>query len=42
MGAWNDQSFKGEAKALYEQLSENLYQLLNSAIVAAANSSAPD
>lgn len=39
MGSWNDQGFEGPAQARNEQLSEQLYQLLNRVIVAAANSS---
>jgi hypothetical protein len=38
MGSWNDQAFDGQTKKRYEQLSENLYNLLNRVIVAAANS----
>ena len=41
MGSWNDQGFEGQTQARYEQLSEELYQLLNRVIVAAANSSTP-
>lgn len=41
MGSWNDLGFEGPAQARYEQLSEELYQLLNRVIVAAANSSTP-
>lgn len=40
MGSWNDLGFEGEVQARYDQLSEQLYQLLNRVIVAAANSSA--
>lgn len=40
MGSWNDQGFDGEDQAVYERLSDALYQLINRAIVAAANSSA--
>ncbi len=39
MGSWNDQSFDPITQLRYEALSEQLYQLLNRAIVAAANSS---
>lgn len=38
MGSWNDLGFDGEDQALYDRLSEDLYRLLNFAIVAAANS----
>jgi len=41
MGSWNDLWFEGDDQSLYEQLSEDLYQLLNVAIVIAANTSAP-
>ena len=41
MGSWNDAGFDGEDQVLYERLSEDLYQLLNAAIVAAANAGAP-
>jgi hypothetical protein len=41
MGSWNDVIFDGEDQVLYERLSEDLYQLLNAAIVTAANASAP-
>lgn len=41
MGSWNDMSFEGEDKVVYDRLSEELYQLLNTAIVAGANASAP-
>jgi hypothetical protein len=37
MGSWNDLGFDGEDQTKYDRLSEELYQLLNSAIVAAAN-----
>jgi hypothetical protein len=36
MGSWNDQGFDADH---YEELSEKLYQLLNRAVVASANSS---
>jgi hypothetical protein len=39
MGSWNDQAFDAETQPRYEALSEKLYQLLNRAIVVAANSS---
>ena len=39
MGSWNDLGFEGDDQVLYERLSEDLYQLLNAAIVAAANAS---
>ncbi len=39
MGSWNDQGFDAETQPRYEALSEKLYQLLNRAIVMAANSS---
>ncbi len=38
MGSWNDRGFEGQTQKRYEQLSENLYKLLNRVIVAAANS----
>jgi hypothetical protein len=38
MGSWNDLGFQGSEQSRYEVVSENLYQLLNRAIVAAANS----
>lgn len=38
MGSWNDLGFEGDEQTKYEQLSEELYLLLNQAIVAAANS----
>lgn len=40
MGSWNDLGFEGGDKATYERLSEDLYMLLNTAIVFAANSTA--
>jgi hypothetical protein len=40
MGSWNDLWVEGDDQSLYEQLSEDLYHLLNDAIAAAANSSA--
>ncbi|MCC6989411.1 MAG: hypothetical protein IT181_10455 [Acidobacteria bacterium] len=40
MGSWNDQGFEGETQAQYEQLSDDLYRLLNTAIVTAANAGA--
>lgn len=39
MGSWNDMEFDGEDQVQYEVLSEELYRLLNAAIVVAANSS---
>jgi len=39
MGSWNDQGFDAETQPRYEALSERLYQLLNFAVVTAANSS---
>ncbi len=40
MGSWNDIGFEGDDQVLYDRLSEDLYRLLNVAIVAAANASA--
>jgi hypothetical protein len=40
MGSWNDLGFDGKDRSRYEQVSEDLYQLLNEAMVAAANSCA--
>lgn len=40
MGSWNDLGFSGKTQVRYEQLSETLYQIINQAIVLAANSSA--
>lgn len=39
MGSWNDMAFEGQDQVQYNALSEELYQLLNAAIVVAANSS---
>ncbi len=39
MGSWNDQGFDAGTQPRYEALSEKLYQLLNRAVVTAANSS---
>lgn len=39
MGSWNDLDFEGEEQVLYDQLSEDLYKNLISALVAAASSS---
>ena len=39
MGSWNDIWFEGEDQVQYEELSEELYRLLNTAILVAANSS---
>jgi hypothetical protein len=41
MGSWNDLGFDGDDQALYERLSEELYRLLNAAIVAGANAGGP-
>jgi hypothetical protein len=41
MGSWNDLGFSGEDAAVYERLSEELFQLFNQAIAAAASSTAP-
>lgn|GEM_PF-222592 len=41
MGSWNDLGFKGDEQAHYGQLSEELYRLLNVAIVAGANAGTP-
>ena len=41
MGSWNDVAFDGESQLVYERLSEELYGLLNTSIVAATNASAP-
>ena len=41
MGSWNDVGFDEEDQPLYDRLSEELYELLNAAMVAAANASAP-
>ncbi|HEX5000423.1 MAG TPA: hypothetical protein VFY29_19525 [Terriglobia bacterium] len=40
MGSWNDVSFEAVDQAHYERLSEDLFQLLNTAIVVGANASA--
>ena len=40
MGSWNDLGFDGEDQRTYEDLSEDLYKLLNDTIVSAANSTA--
>ncbi|MFN4066179.1 MAG: hypothetical protein ACK4K5_03020 [Thermosynechococcus sp.] len=40
MGSWNDLTFSGDSQTEYETLSDALYQLLNTAIVVAVNSSA--
>ncbi|WNC22969.1 hypothetical protein RHG98_03665 [Thermosynechococcus sp. PP22] len=40
MGSWNDLTFSGDSQTEYETLSDTLYQLLNTAIVVAVNSSA--
>lgn len=41
MGSWNDLIMEGDAKATYESLSDELFNAINHAIVAAANSAAP-
>lgn len=41
MGSWNDLGFDGDDQTTYEDLSEDLYKLLNDSIVSAANSTAP-
>ncbi|HET9410113.1 MAG TPA: hypothetical protein VFO39_22950 [Candidatus Sulfotelmatobacter sp.] len=41
MGSWNDMGFDGEIQTRYDELSEQLYQLLNRAVVAATNSGIP-
>jgi len=38
MGSWNDLGFDGADQVLYDELSEELYRLLNTAILVAANS----
>jgi hypothetical protein len=38
MGSWNDMSFSGTAQTVYESLSEELYNTICDAIVAAVNS----
>jgi hypothetical protein len=37
MGSWNDLGFEGDDQKIYEDLSEELYKLLNDSIVSAAN-----
>ena len=39
MGSWNDLGFQGQDQQTYDKLSEELYQLLNAAIVQATNTS---
>jgi hypothetical protein len=39
MGSWNDQGFERDVQSRYEKVSEQLYQIINRVIVAAANSS---
>lgn len=39
IGSWNDLAFEGKDRSDYEQLSEQLYQVLNACILASANSS---
>lgn len=41
MGSWDDLGFEGDEQSTYENLSEDLYRLLNDSIVSAANSTAP-
>jgi hypothetical protein len=41
MGSWNDLVFGGEDEVDYDQLSEHLFTLINQAICAAVNASAP-
>src|SRR6185369_13489511 len=41
MGSWNDMGFEGEIQKEYDQVSENLFQALNEAIIVAATSSFP-
>lgn len=41
MGSWNDLGFDGDDQSTYDRLSEDLYRLVNTAIVVAANSTAP-
>jgi len=38
MGSWNDLSFEGDDQKEYERVSDQLFQILNEAIAAAANS----
>lgn len=40
MGSWNDLGFEGEDQKIYEDLSEDLYKLVNESICSAANSTA--
>jgi hypothetical protein len=42
MGSWNDLGFKGQDQHDYEQLSDELFSLLNQATCSAVNSSSPD
>jgi hypothetical protein len=42
MGSWNDLGFDGQDQETYERLSEELYIVINRAIVAATNSSVGD
>jgi hypothetical protein len=42
MGSWNDMSFEGEQGRRYETLSDDLFNTLNDAIVAVANSTCKD
>jgi len=41
MGSWNDMGFDGGVQVEYERLSNQLFNLLNEAIEAAASSSMP-
>jgi len=41
MGSWNDVGFDGPDQDVYERLTDELYELLNEAIIAAANTSMP-
>lgn len=40
MGSWNDLGFEGEDQTTYEDLSEDLYNLVNESLCSAANSTA--
>jgi hypothetical protein len=42
MGSWNDQGFEGETHAEYLRPSDDVYRLLDTAIVTAANAAGPD
>ncbi len=39
MGSWNDLWFEGEAQGEYDRVSDRLFQTVNEAIRAAANTS---